>query len=94
MPSNSAKQCIHCIISGQVQGVYFRASTTTQAKKLHLTGWVRNLPSGQVEIIACGDQANLAKLLQWLQQGPPLAKVSALSQQEIPWQQYDNFSKI
>ena len=70
--------CIHCIVSGRVQGVFFRASTREQALSLGLSGEVRNLPDGRVAVTACGSQAALESLQQWLRAGPPQAAVSGV----------------
>ena len=66
---------VHLIITGRVQGVFFRASTREQAEKLNLSGWVRNLPDGSVEIQAEGDKESLARFLDWCKSGPPNALV-------------------
>ena len=66
---------LHLIVSGRVQGVAFRAYTQGEARTLGLTGWVRNLPNGQVEILAEGSPKNLEKFLQWASSGPPSAQV-------------------
>ncbi|MHA1340517.1 MAG: acylphosphatase [Promethearchaeota archaeon] len=66
---------LHAIISGYVQGVFFRATTKKTAKKLNLKGWVRNLPSGQVEILAIGPKKDLEELLEFLKVGPRWAHV-------------------
>jgi acylphosphatase len=68
--------CIHCIVSGRVQGVFFRASTREQALSLGLSGEVRNLDDGRVAVTACGSQAALESLQRWLWKGPPQAAVS------------------
>lgn len=67
--------CQHCVVSGLVQGVFFRASTRDQALKLGLGGWVKNLPDGQVELMVCGDEKKLHLFHQWLEQGPEYARV-------------------
>ena len=69
---------IHFWVSGRVQGVYFRASTQATARQLGLTGWVRNLPDGRVEGIACGPGKTLDKLVVWLHHGPDSAQVTDL----------------
>lgn len=66
---------LHISISGIVQGVFFRASTLKQAQKLGLSGWVRNLSSGEVEIQAQGKEEHLIEMLNWCHKGPPQAKV-------------------
>lgn len=63
------------LVSGRVQGVFFRASTRQQALRLGLTGYARNLPDGRVEVMAVGEAAALEVLAQWLWQGPPAAEV-------------------
>ena len=67
---------LHIIISGDVQGVFFRAGVQNEAKKLGLAGWVRNLPDGSVEALAEGEKGKLEKLLEWCSHGPAGASVS------------------
>ncbi len=69
---------VRFIVCGRVQGVFFRASTCEQARRLGLTGYARNLADGSVEVLACGDEAAIAHLERWLQDGPPMAKVIEL----------------
>jgi len=85
------KICIHCFISGRVQGVWYRASTQKEAQKLGITGWARNLPDGRVEVMACGEPAQLAKLHAWLKRGPTLAEVSEVTYEELVVQEFDGF---
>ncbi len=68
--------CLHCRVSGRVQGVFFRASTRERALALGLDGWARNLPDGSVEVLARGDEKALDALREWLHHGPPLARVT------------------
>lgn len=67
-------------VSGKVQGVYFRGSTAKQARKLNLTGWVKNLADTRVEIFAQGNDESLDELLAWCKKGPVLAKVDEVTQ--------------
>ena len=83
---------IHCYVSGRVQGVWFRAATKNKVLPLNLTGWVRNLQDGRVEVMATGSEDNLQILSQWLQQGPPGAKVTDVIIQEVPMQEFDRFT--
>ncbi len=69
---------MRCFVSGRVQGVFFRASTRHEARRLGLRGRAENLPDGRVEVLACGDPAALAELQAWLRHGPPLAHVDQL----------------
>ncbi|MFC3552062.1 acylphosphatase [Lysobacter cavernae] len=66
------------IVSGKVQGVWFRAATQEQARALGLSGYARNLADGRVEVLAAGDALALDTLTAWLRQGPPLAQVEDL----------------
>lgn len=68
--------CYRYLITGSVQGVFYRASAQQQASALGLRGWVRNLLDGRVELLACGDQSAVKEMEKWLQKGPEYAKVS------------------
>jgi acylphosphatase len=83
--------CIHCFVSGTVQGVWFRANTKKEADKLGLTGWVRNLSDGRVEVMACGPKDKIAALDAWLRHGPEKAKVTDYSCEELAWQDHQSF---
>ena len=72
----SGRARLHLIISGRVQGVGFRFSAYDEAKDLALAGWVRNIPSGEVEIVAEGSKENLQMLAAWAHLGPPSAHVT------------------
>lgn len=73
-----ARESYRFVVSGKVQGVFFRQSTADRAKTLGLDGWVRNLPDGRVQGLACGEPAVLAQLRAWLDHGPPAARVEAV----------------
>lgn len=66
-----SKVCIIAWIYGRVQGVGFRYTTQYEAKKLGLTGYAKNLDDGSVEVVACGDEGQVEKLIQWLKSGGP-----------------------
>jgi len=66
---------LHAVVMGRVQGVGFRYSVRQWAARLALDGWVRNLPNGDVEVEALGDEAALQRLLAQLHHGPPGARV-------------------
>ncbi|MGB5472586.1 MAG: acylphosphatase [Gammaproteobacteria bacterium] len=70
--------CRRCIVSGRVQGVFFRASTQAQALALGVSGHARNLPDGRVEVLACGAEQDVRSLCAWLQTGPSQARVTAV----------------
>lgn len=84
--------CARFIVTGRVQGVGYRAGTAAQARKLKLTGWVRNRADGSVDLIACGDNAALAQLERWLWQGPPGAEVKNLARESVAGERYTEFS--
>ena len=67
---------VRAIVRGRVQGVGFRASTQQEARLLGLSGWVRNLPDGAVELEAEGPRAAVQELLSWCAKGPLGAFVS------------------
>jgi len=69
-------RCCRCLVSGRVQGVWYRASTREQAQRLGLSGYAKNLHDGRVEVLACGGSEALEALQRWLWQGPERADVS------------------
>jgi acylphosphatase len=80
-----------CLVSGRVQGVFFRASARERARLLGITGHARNLPDGRVEVLACGPREAVEAFCAWLWQGPPAASVTAVAAEELdadgvqPW---------
>jgi acylphosphatase len=72
---------IHIMISGDVQGVFFRAGAQDEARRLGLKGWVRNTPDGSVEVMAEGSRAALEELLEWCAHGPAGAAVSRIKEE-------------
>lgn len=83
---------LHCFVSGRVQGVCFRLSTQSQAEAYGLSGWVRNLQDGRVEVMAFGDQQQLDRLRQWLKSGPSMAEVIDLEYADVAYQKTEGFS--
>jgi acylphosphatase len=73
---------VHLFVRGRVQGVFFRASTQREAKRLGLTGWVRNRPEGHVEILAEGEEESLKDLIAWANRGPTAARVERV---DVRW---------
>ena len=72
------------LVMGTVQGVGFRHSAARMALKLGVTGWVRNLPDGAVEVHAQGERESMDKMEQWLRKGPPSATITRLVVLETP----------
>ena len=71
------------LISGRVQGVFFRASTRETAKALGVKGYARNLPDGRVEVIAEAPSEVMEKFIAWCHQGPEAAEITAVSISDI-----------
>lgn len=85
------EQGMHYVISGHVQGVFYRSNTQSKAIELGITGWVCNLPDGGVEVMAFGTEEQLKVLSEWLWQGPPAAEVTAVEAKEVVWQKHPFF---
>jgi len=83
---------ISIIISGKVQGVFFRQSAKEKSLALGINGRISNLPDGTVHIIATGTKEQLDELTGWCKQGPPTAKVTTTAIKELPLQLFDHFS--
>jgi acylphosphatase len=75
----SAGLAKRCVITGRVQGVWFRASTKREAERLGVTGHAANLADGSVEVIACGAPEAVEALIAWLHRGPPQARVERVA---------------
>jgi len=82
----------HILISGRVQGVFFRTNTVEVANRLGIKGWVRNRKDGKVEIVAEGRKEKLKEFVEWLREGPILAKVTDLViKEEMPTNKFKEF---
>jgi acylphosphatase len=75
----------HVLVSGKVQGVFFRSSTKDKAEELGISGWVRNLPDGRVEAVFEGEKEDVDKMVEWCRKGPEYAKVTGV---EIIMEEY------
>ncbi len=78
---------VNLIVTGRVQGVFFRASTLEKAQSLNLRGWVMNLPDRSVEILAEGSRYALEDLVEWCKLGPPEAMVQDVI---VRWGKYQD----
>lgn len=74
------------IVSGRVQGVFYRASAKVKAEELNLAGWVKNLPNGSVEILAEGDEKDLKEFIKWCYNGSSGAQVKKV---ETVWSEFE-----
>lgn len=79
------------LVSGRVQGVFFRGTTQTVARRMGLCGFAKNLPDGRVEVVACGEPRSLKELERWLWQGPPHARVDHVASEEIAERSWVDF---
>lgn len=79
MPQRS----VRFLVSGRVQGVWFRFGTQLAAQKLGVLGYVRNLPTGQVECLAQGNESAVDALIGWAHSGTPFARVESVTVEEI-----------
>jgi acylphosphatase len=70
--------CKKSLVSGRVQGVFYRATVAQRARELGITGYARNLQDGRVEVLACGKEANVSELVDWLWVGSSASKVTAV----------------
>jgi len=72
----------HVIISGRVQGIFFRANTQQKAEQLGIKGWVRNTSDGKVEAVFVGDKQKVDEIIKWCHQGPSMAEVENVEIEE------------
>jgi acylphosphatase len=73
---------VQLTVRGRVQGVFFRASTQREARRLGLTGWVRNRSDGALDILAEGEEEGLKDLIAWAHKGPSAARVERV---DVRW---------
>lgn len=84
--------CARFLVTGRVQGVFFRASTRERALQLEVSGYAKNRPDGSVEVVACGSREALDELDGWLHHGPPAARVEAVRREALPDQVLRGFT--
>ncbi len=82
----------NCIVKGKVQGVFYRATAKSQAEDLGLTGWVKNLNDGSVEIECQGEETYLNEFLDWAKKGPDWARVDDFTEKEIEIREESDFN--
>jgi acylphosphatase len=73
------------IVRGRVTGVFFRAATQREARRLGITGWVKNRPDGNVEILAEAEEDAIREMVSWAQHGPSAARVDDV---DVRWRSY------
>ena len=75
--------CRRSYVSGRVQGVFYRATCVRKAQEIGITGFARNLQDGRVEVLACGEVALVDAFIQWLWEGSPASKVTAVDTTDV-----------
>jgi acylphosphatase len=85
---------VSIIVTGKVQGVYYRQSTKEKARELNVTGEVRNMPDDAVYIVATGTEEQLTQLIEWCKQGPPGARVVNVTADEIELKIFEKFNIV
>lgn len=76
--------CKKCLVSGRVQGVFYRGSAAQRARELGVRGYARNLPDGRVEVLACGEAQVVQSFVEWLWVGSSASKVTAVEVTDAP----------
>lgn len=86
---------VEILVSGKVQGVFYRESTKAQALELGIKGTVKNLPSlTEVLIRAQGEEQQLSEFIGWCHTGPPAAIVQKVEVVDVPLEEYEGFAVI
>jgi acylphosphatase len=80
-----ANKRVHLFVKGRVQGVFFRAATQREARRLGVTGWVKNRNDGSVEIVAEGEEDSIKEIVGWASHGPSAARVDNV---DVRWRGY------
>jgi len=84
--------CKRCLVDGRVQGVFYRSNTYSKAVEIGVTGWVRNLDDGRVEVCIQGTQDKVEAMVDWLWEGAPHSRVVSVQCADETDCEYDSFS--
>jgi acylphosphatase len=76
---------VQVMVRGRVTGVFFRAATQREARRLGITGWVKNRPDGNIEIVAEGEEDAIKEIVSWAHHGPSAARVDGV---DVRWRGY------
>lgn len=82
---------MRCTVHGKVQGVFFRATTCEQARRLGIAGYAKNLPNGCVEVVAYGERTSLDRLEEWLWEGSESAQVTHVECEPVSERDFTDF---
>jgi acylphosphatase len=86
--------CRRIVVRGRVQGVFYRKSAKEKADSLKLTGSVKNLEDGSVELFVFGPEKTVNEFVKWCHVGPPLAHVTGFRMEEIELRNFDKFEIV
>ena len=85
---------IHLIVSGRVQGVFFRANIKRKADELNLKGYAKNLENGDVEVVVEGSEEKINELIEFIKNGPGISKVKDITLKETKQKNFENFKAL
>ena len=85
---------VNLLIKGKVQGVYYRFAAKEEAEKLEITGWVKYISEGRVEIMATGTEEHLQQFIRWCRKGPEKAFVTDVIVTTLSEEPFDAFTVI
>jgi acylphosphatase len=84
-------QTVHLIISGKVQGVFFRETSKKVAENLNIKGWIKNIPDEKVEALITGDEKDVSDFIKWCKTGPERAEVKDVIVSKQPETFFEKF---
>ena len=84
-------ETMHLVISGKVQGVFYRASAKKKADELNVRGWIKNTPEGNVEALVTGKHPQIEEFIQWCKSGPDRAVVKEVSIHKQKLREFNSF---
>ena len=85
-------ETVHLIISGKVQGVFYRATAKKMAHQLHITGWIKNTKEGHVEALITGESESVKKFIDWCRKGPGKAEVEEVEVERRQATSFEDFT--
>lgn len=88
---DEGRKRVRVVVTGHVQGVWYRGSMQQEARRLGLAGWVRNVPDGSVEAVVEGPAAGVGEILRWCRSGPAGARVADVTRYDEPLEGLTDF---
>ena len=85
LPLTVSRARAHIVVSGRVQGVWFRGGAQAEARARGVTGWIRNRPDETVEAVLEGEEEDVKAVVAWCRRGPPGARVDGVEVTWLPW---------